>query len=395
MKKSSALLLAVCFSINSFAIDTIPLRKGNSTTPVADDSLVKKSSSVPKKAEPQAAEQAEGTPGQLPKPYVAGIDTFGSRRINEVLLKETLGSELETWVQMGLAGDPGALELEQKFIKKIKDRFGFASVDWSIVEYFEGDQMPLFITLDVVEPGDVSARMPFMTNPTAEFKDPGGLIKAWSEYEDIAIELIETGQIEPEADECKAFHCPFGHKHARLKRFEKMFVDGVRKNEAALAEIQAKDKRPEWRANATYLLAYLADGKKVVSLMRDRIKDSDAEVRNNALRVLGDIAEFHTEIVIPIQPVLEALRFPRVSDRSKALYVAYLTALNSQDARNQILKGWVPELLNIIESKQIDHKELAHGILRKISGKEFANTDITSWRNWYAKLPQERLVSKK
>lgn len=51
------------------------------------------------------------------------------------------------------------------------------------------------------------------------------------------------------------------------------------------------------------------------------------------MRVLGDMAEFHPEYVIPVTPVLEALKFPRVSDRSKALYVVYLTALSSQDAR--------------------------------------------------------------
>jgi hypothetical protein len=129
--------------------------------------------------------------------------------------------------------------------------------------------------------------------------------------------------------------------------------------------------------------------------MQSRIKDSDAEVRNNALRVLGDIAEFHTEYVIPMQPVLEALRFPRVSDRSKALYVVYLTALSSQDVRNQIMKGYLPEILEIIQSKQIDHKELAHGILRKISGKEYANTDITSWKSWVNKLPTDRTLTRK
>ncbi len=395
MKNTTALLVAISLGLNAFAADTMPLKKGNSTTPVSDDSLVKKAPATAKKVTEGPNAAPEVAFGKAPKPFVAGIDTFGSRRINEVVLKDVLGSDLETWVQMGLSGDPAALTLEQKLTKKIKDKFGFATVDWSIVEYFEGENLPLYITLDVVEPSDVATRMPFMAPPTGEFKDPGSLIQAWNEYEDIAMELIETGQIQPEADECKAFHCPFGHVHARLKRFEKLFLDGVKKHEAALVEIQANDKRADWRANASFLLAYLTDGKKVISYMRDRIKDSDAEVRNNALRVLGDIAEFHTELIIPIQPVLEALRFPRVSDRSKALYVIYLSALHSQDTRNQILKSSVPEILTIIESKQIDHKELAHGILRKISGKEYANTDITSWKTWFNKLPQERTITRK
>lgn len=62
---------------------------------------------------------------------------------------------------MGLAGDPASLDLETKLVKRIKDKWGFAVVDWSIVEYFQGDEMPLYITLDVVEPQDVATRMPF------------------------------------------------------------------------------------------------------------------------------------------------------------------------------------------------------------------------------------------
>ncbi len=401
MKKSVRVSLVVALAITNFAPaygrDTMPMQK-SSNRPVADDSLVRKSPVAKKEGVvPVPAVQPEEGQGQgvAPKPFVAGIDTFGSKRINEVVLKEFLGKDLEQWIQMGLAGDPASLELETKLVKRIKDKWGFAVVEWSIVEYFQGDEMPLYITLDVVEPQDVATRMPFQATPSGDFKDPDGLIKLWGEYEDTAIELVETGQIEPEADECKAFHCPFGHTHARLKRFEKLFMDGVKKNAQALIDIQTNDKRGEWRASATYLLAYHKEGKKVVQLMVDRIKDADVEVRNNALRVLGDMAEFHPEYVIPITPVLEALKFPRVSDRSKALYVVYLTALSSQDARTQIQKKWVPELLEILQSKQVDHKELAHGILRKISGKEFANTDVTSWVNWYAKLPSDRTVSRK
>src|SRR5207237_7400534 len=101
------------------------------------------------------------------------------------------------------------------------------------------------------------------------------------------LEHIASGQIAAEAEACHAFHCPFGHKHPLLKKYEKLFVDGVKKHEKELVEIQMKDKRPEYRANATYLLAYLKDGKKVVTQMVDRIKDPEAMVRNNALRVLG------------------------------------------------------------------------------------------------------------
>ncbi len=370
------------------------LINGGSKSQVPSSSAMPQASTSSGGAKAKSAEPVDEESG-MPQPYVASVDSFGSQRLTDLALKETLGADLETWLIKGMKGEPDALDLEHKLAEKVKNKFGFAMAEWSIVQYFEPGDFAIHITLDVVERSDAAERMPFLSAPTAELKDPDGLIKQWNEYEDLALEMIDNGQLEPEADDCVAFHCPFGHKNAKLKKYEKIFVDGVKKNSKELLEILAKDKRGENRAAAAYLLAYLKDGKKVVSAMVERIKDPDAMVRNNVLRVLGDMAEFHPEFVIPAGPVLEALNFPRVSDRSKAVYVAYLLALNSQQVRETILKTSVPELLAFLASKQPDHREIAHGILRKVSGKEFPNTDVTSWTAWYGKIAKDKALTRK
>lgn len=384
MKKLLLALALVSVAALGVDKDTIPIKAGSASPQPPDNSLVKNP------AVPAGQAGGDEEEGQELHPYVASVDVYGSSRINDVVLKETLGHDLDQWLKMGIAGDPRSVEVESKLAAKVKNKFGFAEADWSIVEYFEPGDPAIHITLDVVEKEDQARREPFLKAPTGEFKDPEGLIKAWMEYEDTAIELVESGQLEPEADECVAFHCPFGHVHPKLKKYEKIFVEGVKKHEKELALIQSQDRRPEWRAAATYLLPYLKDGKKVISLMVDRIKDPEVMVRNNALRVLGDIAEFNPEFIIPVKPLLEALEFPRVSDRSKAIYVVYLLALNSKDAREQVLKSSVPTLIQMLGCKQPDHHDIAHGILRKISGKEFAATDASAWKGWYAKLNGER-----
>lgn len=401
------LLCASLLSFSSSAADRDSLLSGNAqrksgaegslinsgAKPAAGSVTAMPSGSSPA-VKPKSAEPVDEESG-MPQPYVASVDSFGSGRLTELALKETLGSDLEAWLIKGMKGEPDALDLEHKLAEKVKNKFGFALAEWSIVQYFEPGDFAIHITLDVVERNDAAERMPFHPAPTAELKDPDGLIKQWIEYEDTALEMVDNGQLEPEADDCVAYHCPFGHKNPKLKKYEKIFVDGVKKNQKELLEILARDKRGEHRAAAAYLLAYLKDGKKVVSAMVERIKDPDPMVRNNVLRVLGDMAEFHPEFVIPAGPVLEALNFPRVSDRSKAVYVAYLLALNSQQVREQILKTSVPELLTFLASKQPDHREIAHGILRKVSGKEFPNTDITSWTAWYGKVAKDKAITRK
>ncbi len=378
------LLLVPAFGIAE-SKDTLPLQTRGA--PDNSGSIV-----APKPQKPAALDPAPA-PGEN-RPYVGSITTYGSSRINEVTLREFLGKDLDLWVSKGLASDNSALEMEKKFIEKVKAKYGFAFAEFSIIQYFQPENMVLHITLDVVEPQDVSRRMPFAPEPKGEVADPGGLIKEWATYEDLALGLVETGELQPEAEKCAALHCPFGHKHPKLRKYEKIFVEGAKKSAGALIQVLKGDSRAEYRAAAVYVLAYWKDQKKkLVDVLVEATRDFDPLVRNNALRVLGDIAEFHTEIAVPIGPILPALDYPKVSDRSKALYVAYLLALNSNAARDEILKSSVGNLISLLENKQPDHRELAHNILRKISGKEFTDVDVRAWTAWYKKLPG-REVSK-
>ncbi len=388
MNKTHAVILLSLVSQSCFALkgDTVPLQKKSAAAPVEAGSIV-----APKKsAVPEAKAQAEGMP------QIGSVGTYGSSRINEVTLKEFLGKDLDIWLAKGLASDPSAMEMEEQFVSRIKKKFGFPFVEWSIVQHFDPGQLSLHLTLDVVEEKDAARRMPFFAAPKEEFADPLGLIKQWDDYENTALNLVESGEIEPEAEKCVALHCPFGHKHPKLKPYEKIFQIGLKTQGAKLLEIVKSDKRANYRASAAFLLAYWTDEKKkVVDSMVERIKDPDAVVRNNALRVLGDIAEFHKETPIPLGPFLPALDYPKVSDRSKALYVVHLLSLGSNQVREELLKTSVPTLVNLMECKQPDHRELAHGILRKISGKEFPDSDSRAWLAWYKKLAPGAELSKK
>ncbi len=327
-------------------------------------------------------------------PYIASVSIFGTSRINEGILREFLGKDFDQWIEKGLKGDDSSLLMEQKIIERVKAKYGFPFAEFSIVQFFDPGDYAVHITLDVVEKKDVEKRMSFLPAPTQEFKDPDGLIKLWGEYENTALDLLETDQIQPEVQKCQALHCPFGHKHAKLKKYESLFVNGVKKNKKALLEIQSKDKRSEYRAAATYLLPYLNDGPAIIPGLIERVRDNDALVRNNALRVLGDITEKHKEFDVPIRPLLPALAYPKTSDRSKAIYAIFHLASNSEAARDEILKRSVPELLDLLDAKQPDQKEFAFAVLRKVSGKDFTINDVQSWRNWYTVLNKERGIAK-
>ncbi len=352
---------------------------------VAEDTIPLKSKTTQPKQETAASLQ--------PQPYISSLGVFGSSRVNETMLRQALGKELDTWLGKGLKGDETALQMELELAEKAKKKFDFAVADWTVMQFFEPTDLAIHVTLDVVEKADVSKRMPFKSAPKGEFKDPDGLLSSWRQYEEIALDLVEAGAITPDTEKCPAVHCPFGHSHKKLKPFEKIFSEGVKKNEKVLVEILNQNAQMDDRASAAYLLAYLNEPNKVSSLLIPAIKDSEPLVRNNVLRVLGDIAERNKDVVLPSKPFLEALEFPRSSDRSKAVFVVLMMSSGSQQVREDVLKSSVPALLAMLKGNQPDQRDFSHNILRKVSGKDFPVTDYLAWNTWYQKLSKERALT--
>lgn len=356
-----------------------------SVTGVAEvTSLLDRSTKVdPKKAAP--ADPPVMGPQEM-NVHIAGFDVYGGGSLNAVSLKQHFGAEIDQWFRLGLAADPSVLALEKRLADAIQKKYDLAFAQWSIVQHLEPSNLAIYVTLDVVEKKDAGVRLNFTAAPKVSLADPGGLIAQWEEYQKIAMGLVEIGEIQLDAVDCEALHCPFGHKHPKLQKYEKIFLDGAKKHAVALSEVVVKESRPESRASAAFLLAYSKDGKRVVDGLLGGVADPEDIVRNNVMRVLGDIAEYHSEFLIPIKPVAAALNFPRVSDRSKAINVVYFLAMGSAQARQYLMENKLGTLVSLMGSIQPDHRLAAHAILRKLSGKNYAATDLQAWANWSKRI---------
>ncbi|WP_437757386.1 hypothetical protein [Sorangium sp. So ce1389] len=147
-----------------------------------------------------------------------------------------------------------------------------------------------------------------------------------------------------------------------------------------------EDKDPEDRGAAAFLLAHIKDGEKLVSLMLPMLNDPDALVRNNAMRVLMDVAMLHHDVSIPLTPFLKALDGPTTTDRNKAAAVTWGLIDRPEGTKlyAQVIKEAGPTLLKLLKLEQPNNHDAAYRILKKVSGKDFPERDHAAWEKWLA-----------
>lgn len=133
----------------------------------------------------------------------------------------------------------------------------------------------------------------------------------------------------------------------------------------------ASDERH--RAVAAQALAYAPDKAAIVGDLLFATTDPDENVRNNATRALGVLAEFASSppraIRIPAEPLVRLLRSPVWTDRNKAaLALAALTQSRDPGLLRQLHEEALDPLTDMARWKSEGHATYALFILGRIGG---------------------------
>jgi hypothetical protein len=70
-------------------------------------------------------------------------------------------------------------------------------------------------------------------------------------------------------------------------------------------------------------------------------------------------------------------------------------ALNSKEAKEELARTSLDVLVRLLDMEQPDQRDMAHSILRKVSGKDFAANDLAAWANWKTTQLKNRELSRK
>jgi hypothetical protein len=304
-----------------------------------------------------------------------GIDVYGMIRVEFV-------HELADWRAADAAGDSvRSRAARERIVSALRQRGDFALVEATLISYFRKDPAAKYLTIDVVERGDRERRMPFVAAPQGEIGDPEHLIDLWREYETKALSHLRSGA--SSAQPCEVLHCLLPFKpYADLFPYLALFDTKVPRNAALLYQMAAQDASAVERGSALYLLAHSEDVARLLPALAQKIYDPSSFVRNNALRMLWQIAQREPQRPFPIDDLVDAMDFAIATDRNKATLT--LAKLVHSRHRERIAQLALPTALRLLRLEQPINHEPALEILRGISAQDFGERDYEAWERWVA-----------
>jgi hypothetical protein len=318
-----------------------------------------------------------------PRPDVRAVDRYGTTRLTADELRRALEPTFDRYLVAEKDEERKSLSTQ---LKARLVELGFAWGRVSRITYFRQPKNETYVTIDVVEPADRERRMPFAAAPDEDLADVDGLAAAWNAYEAKALQLLTAHALPNEYVPCNAFHCLVGFRHPDLASYGKLFDEKVPARRAELIALLHRAKDEDRRAAAAYLIAHLQDGNEVVAELMPALRDPSSAVRNNAMRVLQDIAHHHPEIAIPVEPVFAALDYPETTDRNKAL--AIVDGLADRPENAAAIRAHGRLLVALLALEQPNNHDFAYGILKKVSGQDFGERDVAAWERWLATPPR-------
>jgi hypothetical protein len=232
--------------------------------------------------------------GQQPSPVpptLRSVDVFGTEIFTGDAVATEFKSEISslatsfgTWPPNPEAGSDATERIERAL--NSRGPFAYLRLD---VTYSPAPDNGLYVMVDVVEKKDVARRMPFRKQPEGDLGDPEGLIARWDEYQDKVFKLMFSGTSLVVHD-CPVLHCLAPFSLPELAPYLSAFNHGAQVHEKELYEIVSRDKKPQHRAAALFLLAHTNNSKKLLPVLGGAIHDPDSGVRNNAMRIMMEMA---------------------------------------------------------------------------------------------------------
>ena len=151
------------------------------------------------------------------------------------------------------------------------------------------------------------------------------------------------------------------------------FIAYAEQNNEILRRVLNESANAQQRAIAAMVIAYSKDKRGIVADLTLAVRDPDEDVRNNATRALGVIAQYANNpdsgITLPAEPFIGLLNSIEFGDRNKGLMVLMaLTEKRPPEILDQLQAETLPSLIEMCRWKSWGHAFWSCVILQRITG---------------------------
>jgi hypothetical protein len=291
------------------------------------------------------------------------VDFYGLRQITEAHVRQALRIvEGDTITESTLRGAEKRLR-------------ALSGVSEARVEGVCCDNGKTLVYVGIEEKGTPAVR--FNPPPTRHARLPDDVVRAGAAFDAAFEKAAERGDLQE--DQSKG-HSLMHDPGARA--VQEGFVALADRYGQQLREVLRDSDRREQRALAAQVLGYASDKASVVGDLSSAMRDSDADVRNNATRALWLIAAFaqktaDRKIQVPADPFVDLLNSLTWTDRNKSsLALMSLSESREQALLSTLRQKAVPALTEMARWKSPGHAVASVMILGRVAG--IPENDLTS-----------------
>jgi len=191
-------------------------------------------------------------------------------------------------------------------------------------------------------------------------------------YDSLMKQLFIAVQKGEASEDRSSGHSLFGYSPAR--KLQEEFIPYANNNLSLLQDVLKTSRYIEQREVAATVIAYYHDKSVIVNDLLDAVSDSDEDVRNNAVRAIGIIADYsesHPElkIEIPATQFINMINSISWTDRNKSSFVLEsLTRNRDEQLLKQLKQQALKPITDMAKWKSEGHAMLAFMMLGRIAG---------------------------
>jgi len=197
-----------------------------------------------------------------------------------------------------------------------------------------------------------SPALTFRAAPRGKVRLPKEIVKAGEAFEAAFLEAMQKHDFAE--DESQGY--ALGH-YPPVHAVQENFITLAAKHLSILRNVLNNSGNAKQRALAAQVIAYSADRPGIVPDLVVAIRDPDGEVRNNAMRALGLMAEYgqehpESQVHIPAEPFVDMLNSIDWTDRNKSLMnLATLTEKRDPVLLTLLRRQALPSLIEMARWK--------------------------------------------